>query len=1428
LYKVKGAPPAKKTICMAFEQTVTAPSEFTRKRCILNENTVSNVHSTYGFFLEYGVHLNANAKSAGHHTVNPLSYDPIWGLQMIILAMNDGDEGADYINVDKSRKRKYQQVLDAIVRRIVGKPKPQDNKFLKQMIIGTSYFSVEQQQDIKNALLDYQEAERKKSEKGSKNTAPEEEEEPRAKRRAIQSTILSRLPDILDSDIPGQMLLPEPDPEPEPEQEPEIEQEHLADGEGFDEIMEDNDLSTLGRSLGDFPHSMLQKHKLTVCELFSDDGIAKGVLYIVTVFDTTWNPGNVQYKIQGEDTKRRNPEANRFHVDSYGDYAKFYGSLFPVYNNSRSMLTAMCNRISGETPTKSRLQNQAGMRLDVFESEMHMSQMFSLEKALENARIAGASPSMVGQINYHEKTVSWPSDITVYEYLPSQVFWYHPEKCGLSEVCLPFISMENKVLATLNNQTVDDRLKLLSETTPVLTRKQVLDLLPRVDGIPTTNIILLTNADAKNTMRKIEAEKPHHFEETIQNYVQQLPVNDVLMQECVKYSGQMEMARKHYMKQFNNICRLDGNVEYIDMPDSLKGTLTEFAERFSGSKFPQETRLYDTSISIFGNSVIKHQLLLEKVFCVIHCFMPMKVEATNVVFMLRNGLIFNYGVNGDKDGGKSFSAITAAQFQMMESTYTNVAYESDKNDVIDMDRGPIVAFYDEGVEIVVNPKAAQKNAEKANRKKSILTSGTVEASVFEMVKIPGTNRTMRSNRPIRARRNVAEVFTTNFVVEKGTHSTAMISRYHCDTMKVSSKPIDQYNYYVPACEKRDGQNYFYSKQFLYIWAEQAITCGAIADVNMELWDEIGKNMMAVLRTNHILEAAGDRSMKKMKRMARYQVVIKGIVECFLTPGGACYGQEFHPEMFTELQRYLYATEDVCLYVWTMMSSEWIDEDCINVLQAACKYLGADLTEDDNMYDMFAGSKPGSDSFRLQFNDKWAKDNGVQTKEFIDLNYLQIKGSLDEVAAKISQHTSPHMPTSMVKNVLEMLSKRQFKPARNYTPMSPQDLNNHKCQVIEKKLLVKNMIETTIRTKEQELGYSRERLRQMHLEHRQRNIDEIPAADIARIHDSLFIGSSSIKEFADELSISLEHSYFLLTHHGWELTQYRKNEISRQTLIGNVPDDFNCDLTAEFNIKYDEAFFILKMFENQSVWAYGTPKTYVKPNDRGDGVMLSEADIPRQDTHIFAVMINNTIRTRKKVSFAPAAMKLYDSQAILEAFVEVIMCSSTKPGKRLLGWTHPEDCSKFRTVEWSQEFIDTTVTYLDEQKAPGSVPRTRGVVFNRRGFRQPGISDMFTVEKRQYSMSSHNPIELVKNLDDWSALKQHMKCPDPFKEPVRTQAFIANRYNKRDMGHGSMNYPESLIKNTNSVRDNQWYANGAEGMRNNTRQGLREIMKKFKK
>jgi hypothetical protein len=191
---------------------------------------------------------------------------------------------------------------------------------------------------------------------------------------------------------------------------------------------------------------------------------------------------------------------------------------------------------------------------------------------------------------------------------------------------------------------------------------------------------------------------------------------------------------------------------------------------------------------------------------------------------------------------------------------------------------------------------------------------------------------------------------------------------------------------------------------------------------------------------------------------------------------------------------------------------------------------------------------------------------------------------------------------------------------------------------------------------------------------------------------------------------------------------------------------------------------------------------------------------------------------------PYAQEAFQQKVIQEALLACTTCASTRPGKILLGVTDPNDNTCFETICYTREEIESIVTEFDEADGweytvhgglryvgggePG-VPRRTGIAFNRRGcmtkaaFELTAKTPMAPVRDeaeraakmaryREEMEATSAPFVVVADLDEESALRQHVACGRPLGEPVRSPKWILEQYERyRQKDEGKDDYPHNM-------------------------------------
>lgn len=302
----------------------------------------------------------------------------------------------------------------------------------------------------------------------------------------------------------------------------------------------------------------------------------------------------------------------------------------------------------------------------------------------------------------------------------------------------------------------------------------------------------------------------------------------------------------------------------------------------------------------------------------------------------------------------------------------------------------------------------------------------------------------------------------------------------------------------------------------------------------------------------------------------------------------------------------------------------------------------------------------------------------------------------------------------------------------------------------------------------------------------------------------------------------------------ENVEEMRNRIPREKMIEIVKSfdnvKFNDSIDDPYKtipeLGYMEAILIMYGFEKGVFRKFGdSSKTYLKLEIIQDPMGIefpkypSESDLPmlegvavpaNDDLVANPKMISVVEVARGKLYFSPMAIELFDSSIIQDAFIDAILCSTTSPGKRLLGWTDERDVSKFKTFRLLQETIKQKVKEFDDDAGYGATLRANGIPFTRRGhIEDSSKAILYGIGNVSAPMSRHHArsVEVIDNLDKWAATQQFLICGLPFTEPVRDPEWIRKNYTG---SVGKVDYPDAIIREKLAESAKHLEPNSAEG------------------
>jgi len=520
---------------------------------------------------------------------------------------------------------------------------------------------------------------------------------------------------------------------------------------------------------------------------------------------------------------------------------------------------------------------------------------------------------------------------------------------------------------------------------------------------------------------------------------------------------------------------------------------------------------------------------------------------------------------------------------------------------------------------------------------------------------------------------------------------------------------------------------------------------------------------------------------------------------------------------------LYCDSNITLFAWTLHSSDWIRSDYGKILDAAWKICTQEnWNGEKSMYKYYQEDTKKLIRFKTVKNLTWCKeDYGNKNKSFTDLNMIDMGCSLEQAAQRISAVTdNPKIPTAAVKGILEQLCQRQFAPrtgGRNgYTQtLFTDELLLHKAREEPKLLLTVNGYKETLKSwcRQISLTYYRRALEKLGLRIdtftnsrgslelvTQKCCETIVFLALCKAGEWKYIEgetreSSPTVACVDDILKTIPEEKMMLILKSIEGVDLSKSDSLDP--YGIIP-----------NFSYRDALLILHGFETGVFRKFGdVSKTCLKLDIIYDPMGIefpkypSESDINMLEGVPFPgtdggsqKMISVVEIGRGKMYFSPMAIEMFDKSIVQDAFIDAVLCSTTTPGKRMLGWTDERDASKFKTFRLLKETIAQKVREFDDDAGPGAKLRANGIAFNRRGHIEDSTKEILFGIGGSVSGARHtkykSSVEVVDNLDKWAATKQYLICGVPWTEPVRDPEWIRKNYTGKV---GKLDYPDTVIR-----------------------------------
>ncbi len=1189
--------------------------------------------------------------------------------------------------------------------------------------------------------------------------------------------------------------------------------------------------------------NVMQKVTFTVAIVPNTENTPIGLLIRLLVHDSSWNMGKFfQTLIKQCHSRAENGQVS-YYREPWPQYAMLQGTNHPVHEMTHDRWMQCVNDINGERPNfaKRVLQNGQYERMEAFSSPCHPKNVYTLSRALKRLHEAGGvlcTPKDVplyGGGGSPDGIARWPFPKTV-RYQSKQVFWFHPRYSGFMNQYIPFSTSY-----TPDGGECNCELYGYLRHTDLYSKDEIRALSPKFSSYKTGNLFVHWAIDADVTVDKLDRLFPTDYYETYQRYLAGVSIGEVAA-EVETYQREVRRQSAAWMGKFRQLCQLEGSSEFIPISKAGRATLEWYQAYLKGKPklgISREVEMYDGELDLFSNWVLRQMAQYEKFAKMVQPIVPFKVRGCFSVYQRRNNnLLYNVNFYGGPGSGKSFAAIDFTKKVSIPDTvsiYSRVTAAADQTDqaVDDEIRG-----IHEMPEVFVSAEQGRKHPDMVNQKKDALTSGQLAIKVFEHQTIAGVPGKFRSARTVVQSQNYTEVTCCNVVPDEG----ALGTRYHNVLVGDSNVPIHEVdNVDVWSDDKKEVADDYRVGQFLSFWTEKAMAIYAIPcrAPFMGLYNDISARMIDSLCAWGAL-ARGDqfaRCKNLMDPMARQLTIDKAALLTFHTRGGAHFGKRdgFDPGQLTAMAPLLYCDSNITLFAWTLHSSDWIRSDYGKILEAAWKISAGSVAWDSekSMYQYYQEDTEKLIRFKTVKNLTWCKeDYQNKNKTFTDLNMIDMGCSLEHAAQKISAVTeNPKIPTVAVKGILEQLCKRPFTPrsgGRNgyMQTLFTDDLTPHKGKRAPNRILTVSTYRDMLKAwcRDISLTFYQQAMLNLGL-----NIDTFTNSRgllesmTQKCEESIvFIGllppgKDDYRTIPGEMPESppiviCDNNLQKISTANMMLIVQSFGDLSLGRSNGG---DMNISMDPYSvipNMTFRDAILILHGFKVGIFRKFGNDaKSYLKldvihdpmgidfpkfPSEAGIN-MLEGVPPPPPDCDIsHPKMINIVEIGRGKLYFSPMAIGLFDKSIVQDAFIDAVMCSSTSPGKRMVGWTDERDATKFKTFRLTAPIIAQKVKEFDDDAEAGAKLRANGIAFNRRGHIESstkqilyGIDSVSGVQREKYKSS----VEVIDNLDKWAATRQYLICGIPWTEPVRDPDWIRANYIANGGKIGKVDYPDTPIR-----------------------------------
>lgn len=1316
-------------------------------------------------------------------------------LILAILAIEDKELGAPYIDVSKEDKPgKYYRTVNAISRRIAGEEKPNDKFVINENIKPGYSLNKQHIRDIQEAINGVKE-EIEKKKKGRKKKkrktdgesvsvsgsddeeGGEEEDEESEEEEDILTKMMNRQL-IVRNEICKNFI--------------------YEDSDTFGIFADDN------LPIPDSGDEIVSKVTFTVANIHDINKNIVGYLIRILVHDPSWNPGDIIYKLIKQCKTRNLEHLSSFYKDPWAQYKHLQGTDFPVHTMTWAKWINCVNESNGQRPSFERAVEQDGHidRADSRSSPTHPYNVCNLRTSLKELEEAGGIVGHIGDYYESDGVATWPKFIKDrFRYMSKQVRWDDPE----------IICFANQYFPKAINASDffnKDLVKYTKENA-IVSKIRIMTMIPQFKGYKTNNVLIHMEAEADDYHDKVMTLYPHNYYELYTKY--KLGEN-VDMEEAIAYQNGVKYAKTILMQKFSTVCQLEGSSEFLSISAPMKSSLNWYKTFIEIHKHvTREVEMVDPNLTFFENWLAKQMGQYEKSGKIARPIITFKLRGTFSVYQLRKGqILYNMNLFGSQGTGKSHLTIVFLSEWNIPGTFKVIDRSTFAANQTDQSVHDAIIGQHEMEEAFVNSDHGKKHVDKVNMKKSSL-EGTTTVKRHVQIKIPGYQNLSGSKETTQAQGYV-EVNCSNSMPD----ANAIGARYHNQLLEDSTVPLEQMTYKVDTKSKKIARDDFRIRQFLSMWTEKSMGTFAIGcrEPFMGLFDKLSVRILDCLRNWGVLNNRSNiRALKIMKHMARQLTIEKAIMITYNIKGAIHYDKPFEPSQLIDLAPCLVCDSDIVRITWTLHYSDWIKSDYGNVLNAAWIMItGKKWDTKKTPYQYYQEDTENKIRFKTDKNYNHSREeHGRMNMHTKDLNKVEIPCNIKECASALSEYTSPPLSAQNIENLLKKMAEEPFTPKvgendRNgYAKLLLcDDLKMHKGTKTAKIVLTTSNFKGIIRimANEQHEIFYLDILKRKGLDHSTFNRGK---------------GLITTKSPEDTIFLYVTQS----ENSDIDIQSMPKDEMRRVVWAFS---DINVEQIEDLyktisNLTYRDAklihYWILQNFIDERS---STVHTYLKLNIIVDPVGIffphyaCEEDIEQLNGTLSLVDLGR----KNRVCISPMAIELYDKGIIQDAILDSTLCSTTRAGKKLMGWVDEKDSSKFKVIHIDQETIDRKVKEYDDDAPEGAVLRANGIPFTCRGYIEDSIRPMLYGIKdgAEKKVQNNKSLEVIRDLDKWAAIQQHLICGRSFDDPVLGDYdYILQNYKDAGGLFGTLNYPKDIINDKFKQSRENWEPNNVSSRKN---------------